>query len=371
MDSNDIIINDKNFSKFSRRIESYLSEMSDYLLNQTYSLKSKTDEALVTLNNLQEDLDAIFVSEDDNYNLFSPTDKVLLNKKEKLKTEISLYELQLNECKEEFSNLNNNIEHINEVKNYVMFLEDAVKKNSQTSPDKNGFSSKADNEQEKCSGLQILQNQELERKRIARELHDSTVQNLTSLIHKTELCSKYVDIDHIRTKLELEIMKKTLRTTINDMREIIFDLRPMSLDDLGLIPTVERFIKQITDSSNIKITFNYEDDNSNIYSIIHLTLFRFIQEACNNVLKHAKADNIEINLTYDKSDINLEIKDDGIGFDIEKHMKESLNNSNFGLSIMKERVYLLSGQINIESKKNMGTKISINIPMSFCMEEKE
>ena len=81
---------------------------------------------------------------------------------------------------------------------------------------------------EDVNGLKLLETQEIERKRIARELHDSTVQNLTNLVHKTELCTKLVDLDPIRAKLELQTMINTIKTTINDMRNIIYDLRPMS-----------------------------------------------------------------------------------------------------------------------------------------------
>lgn len=369
MDKIDIIMNDKNFIEFSCRIESYLSEISDYFFYQTYTLKEQAEEINVNIKNLQEDLETVFVKDEYNYNLFTPADKNLLDKKEKIKAEKALYELQFSEYSKNIENLNNNVNHIKDIKNYIIMLENNIKQYNITSQDTNPT---INNEKEKeYKGLQILQNQEFERKRIARELHDSTVQNLTSLIHKTELCSRYVDIDPIRTKLELEIMKKTLRTTINDMREMIFDLRPMSLDDLGIIPTVQRYIEQLMENSEINITFDYTEDNGNIYSIIHLTLFRFIQEACNNVLKHAYAKNIKITLTNNKSEVHLIIEDDGIGFNVESYTDKALDNSNFGLSIMKERVYLLSGQIHIESKKNKGTKISIIIPMNNCMEEKE
>ncbi|ROR22139.1 two-component system sensor histidine kinase DegS [Mobilisporobacter senegalensis] len=370
MGKDDITIND-NIRENSKKMESYLNEIADYFSNESSVLKLKADETTMNINNLQDDLDITFVNENENYNLFSPMDKSVLNQKEKLKSEVSLYKLQLNECMEEIERLNRNKENISKVKNYIMMLEDVINQNCKSVSNITHVE-KSDNKKDIYKGIQILNTQELERKRIARDLHDSTVQNLTSLIHKTELCSKYVDIDNIRTKLELEIMKKTIRTTINDMREIIFNLRPMSLDDLGLIPTVERYIEQIMNNNDIKIIFTYLKDENNIYSIINFTLFRIIQEACNNVLKHANANTIKIHLTYNESNINLSIEDDGMGFDITNQLKEKyMTNSNFGLSIMKERVYLLSGQIHIESNKNQGTKLNIDIPMNSYMEDKE
>lgn len=373
MGRDDIIVNEKNLGETSSMIESYLNDISDYLSNESNSFKLKADETLMNINYLQDDLSSTFINEYSNYNIFSPVDKNISSKKENIKSEISLCELQLTQYIEDLEHSNDHIQHIKEVKDYIMKLEDIIVDNYKSIP---MVETRAVQYKEKNSeiykGLQILQTQELERKRIARDLHDSTVQNLTSLIHKTELCSKYVDIDSIRTKLELEIMKKTIRTTINDMREIIFDLRPMSLDDLGLIPTIERYIEQIMQTNDIKINFTYMNDKNDINSIINFTLFRIIQEACNNVIKHANASDINIALTYNDSVIKLLIEDDGVGFDISEQMEESCKSStNFGLSIMKERVYLLSGQIHIESKKNKGTIINIKVPLNSYMEEKE
>lgn len=370
MGKDGIIVSDNRLSESSSKVESYLNDISEYMSNEASVFKLKANETMLNINNLHEDLNTTFVNE--NYNIFSPVDKKITNKKDNIIAEISLCEFQFNEFMEDFELSNNHIYHIDEVKDYIMKLEDIIADNYDSFSKSKKTAIKNEDNKDFRKGLQILQTQELERKRIARDLHDSTVQNLTSLIHKTELCSKYVDIDNIRTKLELEIMKKTIRTTINDMREIIFDLRPMSLDDLGLIPTVERYIEQIMQNNEVSIIFTYKDDRRDCPSIINFTLFRIIQEACNNVLKHAKANNIKIVLNYNDLGINLLIEDDGIGFDISNQMEESCKiNSNFGLSIMKERIYLLSGQIQIESKINKGTMINITVPLNSYMEEKE
>lgn len=369
----DIIINGCNISEISGRVDSFINDITDYLSNEFSVLNFKTDDTSMNLSNLQDELESNYFNENDSYNLYSPVDNNILNQKKHLKSKISLCELQLNEYKEDLERSNLNLQHLSEVKDYILKLENIITQKYKSNTNMNAYSVKNnEGKHEFDKGLQILKTQELERKRIARDLHDSTVQNLTSLIHKTELCSKYVDIDGIRTKLELEIMKKTIRSTINDMREIIFDLRPMSLDDLGLIPTVERYTEQIMQNNDIKIHFTYMNDINNVYSIINTTLFRIIQEACNNVLKHAKASNIKINLTYNDSGINLYVEDDGIGFEVTDQIEETcVTNSSFGLSIMKERVYLLSGQIHIESKANQGTQIFISVPVNSYMEEKE
>lgn len=221
---------------------------------------------------------------------------------------------------------------------------------------------------EEVNGLKLLEIQEIERKRIARELHDSTVQNLTNLVHKTELCTKLVDLDPIRAKLELQTMINTIKTTINDMRNIIYDLRPMSLEDLGLVITVKRYIKQFIDSTKIKIVLNVENERQINSDIIDLTLFRIIQEACNNAMKHARATVIYIDLKYKENSIELIIEDNGCGFEqhICKEEQYVSNNSlsGFGLPMMKERVGLLSGKLEIVSAINKGTKISVCVPIN-------
>lgn len=221
-------------------------------------------------------------------------------------------------------------------------------------------------------GVQFLETQELERKRIARELHDSTVQNLTNFVHKTELCMKLVDIDTVRAKLELQTMIESIHHTIDDMREIIYNLRPMSIDDLGLIFTISRYINQLNDNySNLKFSYAVIGEEGCNNSIFNLTLFRIIQEACNNAMKYSKGKNVVVTIEYLTDKIHLEVRDDGVGFNTDQLVKKRNITSGFGFSIMKERVYLLGGKIEILSKKNNGTKIIIDVPYIKLREEEE
>lgn len=209
----------------------------------------------------------------------------------------------------------------------------------------------------------LLETQEAERQRISRELHDSTVQNLTGLVHKTELCSKLVDMDPIRCKLELNMMTKTLREIINDTRQMIYNLRPMSFDDIGLDVTIERALEKLETSEVKKIHFTVEGEPYQIKPVIGITLLRIIQEGCSNAIRHADCSLIQVILKYDKDKISVQIEDDGKGFDLSDDVKSRDDNSGFGLSMMKERVYLLSGDITIKSKINHGTKIVVDVPI--------
>ncbi|MDF2905742.1 MAG: hypothetical protein K0R34_1063 [Herbinix sp.] len=213
-------------------------------------------------------------------------------------------------------------------------------------------------------GLSILEAQEIERQRIARDLHDSTVQNLTSLVHKAELCIKLIEIDSIRAKLELNAMSNTIKTVINEMRGIIYNLKPMSLDDIGLTVTVDRYASRIMDLNNINIYVKANEETKEIHPVIKLTLFRIIQEACNNVIKHAKATTINIDIVYDENMVNVSIKDNGSGFSI-NHGEGNGQSSSFGLSIMRERMSLLSGKVDIKSEKGLGTTVTVSAPLTI------
>ena len=161
-------------------------------------------------------------------------------------------------------------------------------------------------------------------------------------------------------------MMENLRSCIDDMRRIIYDLRPMSIDDLGLVPTIQRFVEQNKvehEKLKFKIQVTSESAEVDLPSVVTLTIFRIVQEACNNIFKYSQAENVIIAISYQEDKIVVSVQDDGIGFDkslIGKREKDK--SSGFGLSIMQERVQLLSGSFSIESQLGEGTKVSIEIP---------
>jgi len=274
----------------------------------------------------------------DNTKLFSPNTKDY-NLEEYEKEKIRIQE-KVNKCDDEQKKMENNILQLQTILNML-------------------------NKKIPQIGLNILELQEQDRQRIARDLHDSTVQILTSLIHKCEISTRFVDIDPIRTKLELTTISNTLKSVINEIREVIFNLKPMSLEDLGLIMTIERFINQLMNHNDIEIKFRHNEERKDVLPVINLSLFRVIQEACNNAIKHSNAKCIEIDINYDVEDIKVTIKDNGKGFDTSKIKDRNTQDySGCGLSIMKERIYLISGKLDIKSTINKGTIVNISVP--YC-----
>lgn len=213
-------------------------------------------------------------------------------------------------------------------------------------------------------GIKVLKAQEEERKRVAREIHDGPAQSMANLIMKAELCEKLLGIDVDRAKGELKNLKNHLRTSIHDVRRIIYDLRPMTLDDLGLISTLEQYFSEFEHQTRKKINFIVHGEVKVLENIISLTIFRVMQEALNNIRKHAEATNIKVYVGFTPKHIDFLIIDDGKGFDLEEVYKRNKEvNSGFGLQSMKERVELLNGQMEIRTRLNEGTKYVFRIPI--------
>ena len=343
------------------------------LLNKSYL---EHMEELTKLNQELMDISKILEKEksnkDVNLLLFSPYSHDTINT-----TEYKLQE-KIGEYKNSITKLNIIIEEERGELEQFKILEEVLNEKRDGLQDSNLYHMEKSEEKSKLHKActiqkvekKIIDAQEIERNRIARDLHDSTVQNLTALVHKAELCTKLIDIDTIRMKFELVSMIDVLRATINEMRSIIYDLRPMSLNDLGLVPTVEALLEDIKKKHSIQATLISNKEKNTISSTLNLTLYRVIQEACNNVVKHAKATIIQINITYLEDELQLEIIDDGKGFDLNSLMNEkNCNVRNFGLSIMEERVKLFNGTFNINTKIHQGTKIRIVVP--YCSNEEE
>lgn len=216
-------------------------------------------------------------------------------------------------------------------------------------------------------GFKVIQAQELERKRIARDMHDGPAQSLASLVLKTELCIKLIDKDMDRAKLELQNLKDHIRSTIDETRHMIYNLRPMGIDEFDLISTLKRLVNQHIDKNGQQIEFLVKESTAynacSIDPLISLTLYRITQESLNNIIKYAEASSVRIELTYEPETIDLLISDNGIGFVVEEQKSNLQDNRGFGLSMMCERANLLNGEIHIISEINKGTSIHTRVPL--------
>lgn len=219
-------------------------------------------------------------------------------------------------------------------------------------------------ETKRLLAIRIIKAQENERRRIAREIHDGPAQAMSNVVLKAEICEKMAEVDMLKAIIELRSLKETVRDCLKDVRRIIYDLRPMSIDDLGLRPTLQKYIDNFIREHLIKVDFRVKGDDNRIKdSNIALAIFRVVQESLNNVHKHANATYVSVQIECTEKYILLRIKDDGKGFDISTlHDFERKENGGFGVLGMKERIEILEGDFIIDSTINSGTTIRVRLP---------
>ena len=337
-------------------VKEYLEKTRDEFLDTKCNLSEKLVSAE---NHYKENLKIIQMleeSSDTGFEAFSPREVNSYNRSKisELKEEQKLVEPQIKVLRKQISDVDCKLDEINSVIKVCKSDRDA-------SVELSDVISNTDSE---LFNRVILQTLEGERQRIARDLHDSTVQSLTSLLHKTELCIKLLDMDPIRCRLELSSQGKILKDIINELRNMIYNLRPMSFDDIGFDVTVERALDKFKASNNVRCNFKILGEPYVIDSLVSLTLLRVIQEACSNSIKHGNASEINVVLKYDTENLILNIKDNGDGFNTSTITETTRNdNSGFGLSMMKERIYLLSGKLEIISKPGEGCETIVTVPV--------
>jgi two-component system sensor histidine kinase DegS len=214
-------------------------------------------------------------------------------------------------------------------------------------------------------GLKIIEAQEEERKRLSREIHDGPAQMLANVIMRSDLVERvFREEGPDQAISEMHSFKIMVRSALYEVRRIIYDLRPMALDDLGLVPTLRKYLQTIEEYHNhSKIEFVNIGPERRLPTKHEVALFRLIQESVQNALKHANACEIKVRLEMTKNEINVLIKDNGVGFDVSQKKPDS-----FGMIGMRERVELLDGEITFDSKIGRGTAVAISVPLNNYVE---
>ncbi|WP_213974896.1 sensor histidine kinase [Tepidanaerobacter acetatoxydans] len=209
----------------------------------------------------------------------------------------------------------------------------------------------------------IIKAQEEERQRVARDIHDGPAQTLANIVIQTDICERLMERDLNEAKKELSQLKKIVRASLQELRKIIFNLRPSSLDNLGLQAVTKRYCEEFQEETGIRTEFRFFGDKARLGSEIEVTIFRLIQEALTNVKKHSKAKNCIVKLEFGDGKANLVIADDGVGFEVSTK-DSSDSEQHFGIMTIKERVALVDGSFNIESEPGQGTKLFATIPFA-------
>lgn len=221
-------------------------------------------------------------------------------------------------------------------------------------------------------GLKIILAQEEERKRIAREIHDGMAQTMANVVLRTEIAERMLMKQEITAvREELVDLKGQVRGGLEEVRKIIFNLRPMALDDLGIVPTLRKYIQDFEEKTKIRTLFHLIGRETRFPSGLEVAIFRLVQEALSNVLKHAKATYVCVELTLEREQVKIYIVDNGIGFNVDITQRVITKGNNFGLLGMRERVELLEGTMEIDSEKDSGTKITMVIPIGSSENKEE
>ncbi len=218
-----------------------------------------------------------------------------------------------------------------------------------------------DIQQKQQLSMSVIRAQEEERRRVAREIHDGPAQSMANIVMRAEFCLKLLEHEPDRVKEELVSLQDLVRLSLQDVRKIIFDLRPMVLDDLGLVPAIKRYLVNYEEQNTIETKFLFFGEQTRLTLSLEVALFRIIQESLNNVSKHSKASQVIIKLEILPSKVNIHIKDNGCGFNLDEVMNNS-EKEGYGLIGMQERVELLDGELKITTAPGKGAEINLSVP---------
>ncbi|MEK7353436.1 MAG: GAF domain-containing protein, partial [Chloroflexota bacterium] len=217
----------------------------------------------------------------------------------------------------------------------------------------------------------IINAQEEERKRISRELHDGCAQTLTGLIMSIESAENMASYKPSAVTEKLASTRLIATRVLEDMRKLMRGLRSTDLDELGLVAAIHSNAKTNLEAADIQLDFEAQGFNHSLHPSIETTLFRIVQEAVHNVIKHAGARLVTIRMRMEDSKIAATIADDGRGFDAATFFTPGTRVQSLGLIGMQERASLLGGSLSITSTPGQGTLIVVEIPIDASSDSEE
>ena len=333
----------------------YLEKLHHEMYESKLNYEIECHKKEVLLDDNTKFIQALENSLDENFESFSPRDvdfeshlKIESLLKEQKKTEAEIGALEA-----EIAKLNT---HLAELEHVLKI----ARENEKSSLIKETLEEK----KEEVNPWGLLEMQELEHQRIAKNMHDFALQSFTNLIHKIEICTKIMDVDVVRCRLELHAVSKQIRDIIQDTRNIIYELCPMALDDIHFGYALDKEIGKLRKSEILNVSYETLGEPIELPPIMSLNILRIVQEACKNILKHANAKHVLVQVKYEGNYIEINIEDDGVGFiinDIQNLIRK--DGTGLGIPMMQERICLFSGRLDIDSEPGKGTRIVVKIPI--------
>jgi two-component system sensor histidine kinase DegS len=210
--------------------------------------------------------------------------------------------------------------------------------------------------------VRIIEAQERERQRLSRQMHDGPAQSLTNLILQAEICERLFDTDAERARAELGNLKTAVAATFQKVKGFILNLRPMMLDDLGVVPTLRRYVDSFAENTGVLTNLTVTGKERRLETHQEVTIFRLIQELLNNAFDYGHASSIQVALDVGEDIVRVAIEDNGSGFELTETLT-SPDADRLGLATMRERVEMLGGHIQFDSSVGRGTKVSFELPV--------
>jgi two-component system sensor histidine kinase DegS len=213
--------------------------------------------------------------------------------------------------------------------------------------------------------VRVIQTEEAARQVLVRRMHDGPASSLSNFILQAEICERFFDSEPQRARDELKALKKSATTTFNEVKSFIYDLRPMMLDDLGVVPTLRRYVESFEEKHDPVVTLSVTGVVGRMEEHVEVTIFRAVQELLNNARLHGQASEITIHMDQDEERISIAVDDNGSGFNVEDAMSKEKVRTTIGLPTLRDRIEMLDGDLAIQSSIGQGTRVEFSLPISL------
>ena len=209
------------------------------------------------------------------------------------------------------------------------------------------------------AGIEMIVNaQEAERQRLSRQMHDGPAQAMSNFILQTEIAMRLLDVDAAQAKEELANLKSAAMGTFQKVRNFIFELRPMMLDDLGLIPTIRKYVEAFKEQTGLETSLTVTGSERRLEPYLEVMVFRAVQELLGNAARHSQATLVKVHVDMSADLVRVSVDDNGKGFDPDLIK----NGKTLGLKLISERTEMLGGNFEVDSSTGKGARIVFTVP---------
>ncbi len=215
--------------------------------------------------------------------------------------------------------------------------------------------------------ISIIEAQEQERLRLSRQMHDGPAQSLTNLVLQAEICERLFDRDVDRARVELAELKKNVVQAFKAVKVFIFDLRPMMLDDLGLVPTLRRYVNGIAEEGFTGLTLKVTGKEQRLPAHKEVTIFRVLQALIHLAREQDRATSINVHLFMEEDEVRVDLEDNGAGFEIDEGLT-SPDAARLNLPTLRERIEMLGGEINFFGAPGQGIRVNFSLPIEIGLD---